>query len=131
MVLYIPLRSLSIQQPRFSFSPSFPLHFGGEAFLPLARITELLSTATPFSPYDSSALLRPRDCNLSYPPSSGPRQMSIGRPIFDLCACRRIRPSLFHVQRGCKSALRPTHRARTLSTLADSARLNLEQKMTG
>jgi hypothetical protein len=38
----------------------------------LTRITELLSSATPFSMSDSSALLRPRVCNSNCPPSSGP-----------------------------------------------------------
>jgi hypothetical protein len=37
--------------------------------LPLTRITELLSSATPFSMSASSALLRPRVCNSNCLPS--------------------------------------------------------------
>jgi hypothetical protein len=64
----------------FSLHPTAPIFFFpfvllrlvGEAFLLLTRITELLSSATPFSISDSSALLRPRVYNSNYPPSSGP-----------------------------------------------------------
>lgn len=70
--LYIdPCFPLPILQLGFSFSPFFSLRLAGEAFLLLIRITELLSSATPF-PCDSSTFLRSRDGNPRRPPSSCP-----------------------------------------------------------